>query len=370
MIHTKRARQLGLYSLTLLAAAALVACGGGGDGGDDDDNRAVAPVLLTTTVMDGLLGNALVCADLNASGTCEANEPQARTAATGKAVLNVSGVNLATTRLLAVVGTDAVDADFGAVTQAYTLQTPGTEAKVISPLTTLLRVRMDTTGENVDTAKAYIKTQLGGISPEDDYVKDRATKPEDFRAGLVARWALLSAQFQAVNSVHNWPAVLGQLGQATTRLAGVQCTSMNAACDDQLRAAAVGATPAAPTPAPTPAPAPAPVPAPAPAPTPAPAPVPAPTPAPAPVPAPAPAPTPAPAPAPAPALNGKSLYANSCAACHGADPRLNISKIQRGASASTTLGAIASNKGGMGFLAGTIGQAEAEAIASWIANPI
>ncbi len=173
MHSTKHTRKIGLFSLTLITTAALMACGGGGSGGDTDDNdndnddghSPTTPVLITTTVMDGLLRNALVCADLNANGTCETNEPQARTASDGRAVLNVTGLNMASTRLLAVVGTDAIDADFGPVTQAYTLQTPGTESKVISPLTTLIRYRMDATGESSAAAKFYVKERLGGGPP-------------------------------------------------------------------------------------------------------------------------------------------------------------------------------------------------------------
>lgn len=71
-----------------------------------------------------------------------------------------------------------------------------------------------------------------------------------------------------------------------------------------------------------------------------------------------------------PTVDGKSLYANNCASCHGANPRQNMSKILRATSASATLGAIASNTGGMGYLKTTIGQAEAQAIASFVANPI
>ena len=129
MIDTRRLRKLTLCSLTCIAAAALTACGGGGgsdneNADDDDDHNSNASAFITTTVMDGLLSNALVCVDVNANGLCDVNEPQARSASNGTAVLNVSGLNLASMRLLAVVGTDAVDADFGRVTQAYTLQTP------------------------------------------------------------------------------------------------------------------------------------------------------------------------------------------------------------------------------------------------------
>jgi len=70
------------------------------------------------------------------------------------------------------------------------------------------------------------------------------------------------------------------------------------------------------------------------------------------------------------ALSGKSLYANSCAMCHGANPAQNISKVLRGAnSSSTILNAINSNTGGMGFLKGTIGATQAADIAAYLATP-
>ncbi len=50
--------------------------------------------------------------------------------------------------------------------------------------------------------------------------------------------------------------------------------------------------------------------------------------------------------------------------CHGATPQSKF-----GGSASKTLSAIASNKGGMGFLSTSIMQAEANNIAAYIAKP-
>lgn len=98
----------------------------------------------------------------------------------------------------------------------------------------------------------------------------------------------------------------------------------------------------------------------------------APTAAPAPAATPAAAPAAAPAPAPAAAssaLNGKSLYQANCASCHGGNPAQNISKVLKGTSAGNTLNAIASNTGGMGFLSGTIGAAQANDIAAYLAQP-
>ncbi|MFP8780645.1 c-type cytochrome [Hydrogenophaga sp. RWCD_12] len=82
--------------------------------------------------------------------------------------------------------------------------------------------------------------------------------------------------------------------------------------------------------------------------------------------------TPAPAAAPAAspsALNGKSLYQANCASCHGGNPAQNISKVLKGTAPGNTLNAIASNAGGMGYLSGTIGAAQANDIAAYLAQP-
>lgn len=66
--------------------------------------------------------------------------------------------------------------------------------------------------------------------------------------------------------------------------------------------------------------------------------------------------------------NGKSLYVEHCAACHGSNPAQNIDKILRGRDAAVTQQAIAQNKGGMSYLS-SLTDAENAAIAAWIANP-
>jgi hypothetical protein len=80
---------------------------------------------------------------------------------------------------------------------------------------------------------------------------------------------------------------------------------------------------------------------------------------------PPPAPTPPP-PAPTPSAGsiGKTLWVNNCQGCHGGN-------TGKGASAATTLAAIAEpkNKFGMGFLSGSIGSTEASQIATYAANP-
>jgi hypothetical protein len=159
-------------------------------------------------------------------------------------------------------------------------------------------------------------------------------------------------------------------------LALVASTLMLGACGDGIffssespttTAAATDNTTTTPTPAPSATPTPTPTPATGTEPT---ASVPAPAPAPgaAPTPAPTPAPAPAPAPAPTPSAGsiGKTLWANNCQGCHA-----GFTILGKSASfpASTTLSAIASNKGGMGYLSGSIGATEASQIATYAASP-
>jgi hypothetical protein len=59
---------------------------------------------------------------------------------------------------------------------------------------------------------------------------------------------------------------------------------------------------------------------------------------------------------------GTTLWVNNCASCHGGDYGM-------GKNPSKTLSAIAKNTGGMGYLTGTIGQAEASRIGTYTANP-
>jgi cytochrome c5 len=60
---------------------------------------------------------------------------------------------------------------------------------------------------------------------------------------------------------------------------------------------------------------------------------------------------------------GKTLYNQNCVACHSLGSK-TASKVS-----NNTLGAIAGNVGGMGYLSTAIGQAEVNAIALYLANP-
>ncbi len=66
---------------------------------------------------------------------------------------------------------------------------------------------------------------------------------------------------------------------------------------------------------------------------------------------------------------GRTLYADNCASCHGANPTANLSGIRKGSDAQAITTAIQRDKGGMGYLS-TLSSSELTAIAQWIANPI
>ena len=70
------------------------------------------------------------------------------------------------------------------------------------------------------------------------------------------------------------------------------------------------------------------------------------------------------------AVNGKTLYATNCAACHTSNPQTNVSKVLSGANApNTILKAISSNAGGMGILKASIGATQAADLAAYLATP-
>ncbi len=124
-----------------LAVATLLA--GCGSGSDDDTPAEPTTQEVRTRVVDGAIHNATVCLDKNDNGACDAGEPAARTTADGSATLQAATEDLGRYTLLAVVGTDAVDAVSGPVPTAYVLRAPADRPALISSLTTLVKARMD-----------------------------------------------------------------------------------------------------------------------------------------------------------------------------------------------------------------------------------
>lgn len=195
--------RLGLIAATV-AALGLTACGGG-------DDEAPANVQLTTTVVDGNLSNAKVCWDQNNNGVCDTGEPSTRSDANGQATLTIPTAQLATARLIAEVGTDAVDSDTGAVTHAYTLQAPAGRHAVLSPLTSLVQAKLAADPTlTLAEAEDAVKAELGldtTVSPLVNFVEYRGQDPLYANAGLKARaWVL--GQQKAANDAGCLPPVL------------------------------------------------------------------------------------------------------------------------------------------------------------------
>lgn len=202
--------------LTLVAAAiaALSACGGGGGDGDDatpptpeppPPERTTTPV--TIAVMDGVLQNALVCLDADDNGSCDTGEVQGRTNASGKVTLEVPNADVGKHPVLALVGTDAVDADSGPVTQAYTMVAPPDATAVVSPWTSLVQTVRRSMAVTTSEAEAVVRSRAGlAVSALADYGADRSGNPDSATASRAAR--LLAALQQA-----QLAAVAGQAGQ-------------------------------------------------------------------------------------------------------------------------------------------------------------
>jgi hypothetical protein len=192
-------RTLRLASLAIASAAvlALTACGGGSDA--PATAPAPAPAATTTavpvTVVDGAISNATVCLDKNLNGLCDAGEPSGKTDASGNVSLQVSNADLGKYPILAVIGTDAVDADHGPITVPYTMQAPADKPAVVSPLTTLVQTVIAATGASSADAETTVKSQTGlNVSLFQDYTK--STTADSQTAGTVARMVVVVTQQQ------------------------------------------------------------------------------------------------------------------------------------------------------------------------------
>jgi hypothetical protein len=190
--------QLRLASLAIASAAvmALTACGGGSDAAAPAP--APAPAATTTavpvTVVDGAISNATVCLDKNLNGLCDAGEPTGKTDASGNVSLQVANADVGKYPVLAVIGTDAVDADHGPITVPYTMQAPADKA-VVSPLTTLVQTVISATGANSADAETSVKNQTGlNVSLFQDYTKSSTADSQV--AGTVARMVVVVTQQQ------------------------------------------------------------------------------------------------------------------------------------------------------------------------------
>jgi hypothetical protein len=146
-------------------------------------------------VIDGAIRNAQVCLDINGNSACDAGEPTARTDAAGKATLNVAPADAGKYPVVAIVGTDAVDADHGAVPVPFLLKAPADKPAVVSPLTTIVQNTVESSGTTSDKAAENLQAQLGmNVSVFQDYTSNRTR--EGNMLGAIARMIVVTQQQQ------------------------------------------------------------------------------------------------------------------------------------------------------------------------------
>ena len=188
------------FAATALAVATLLT----GCGSDDDAPAAPTTQEVKTSVIDGAIQNATVCLDKNNNSACDTDEPTARTAANGSATLQVPPEDVGKFTLLALVGTDAIDAVSGPVPTAYVLRTPADRTALISPLTTLVKARMDLAGGSSGAADQALQ-DAAGLSAS--LFTDFTTSADTAALAAMARLVVAAKQ------------------QASTALAGAQVTA-------------------------------------------------------------------------------------------------------------------------------------------------
>ena len=194
-----RLRPAALIAATLV----LVACS------DDDDAPAPPPVVIppaTATVsgvvLDGALSGATVCLDLNDNRACDTGEPSTTTATDGTYTLTAVATDIPAHAVLATaVSTTTSDADYGAVTAAFTLAAPAGKTAVISPFTTLALSAVDGgRAPNLQQAEidmldkmVGVAGDVGGLTIFSDY---RPNSTVDTTAALVTKRAKMYAAAQ------------------------------------------------------------------------------------------------------------------------------------------------------------------------------
>lgn len=175
-------RRTALLALGALAAASLAACG-------SNDESPPEPVVLSGVVADGPLQGATACYDLDASGTCGAEEPRGTSDADGRFTLSVEAAAAGLHAIVVEVPATAIDKDTGAaVGTAFTLKAPptgtsGAHEVFVSPLTTLVVDVAADRGLGRAEAEAAVQSQLGlANSPMANYVSGA-----DAQAATLAR---------------------------------------------------------------------------------------------------------------------------------------------------------------------------------------
>jgi hypothetical protein len=215
-----------LVATACSSALLLAACGGG------SSSSSPTPAATANTQVQGSsvgqYANAMVCADINQNGVCDAGEPSTTTDATGAYTLAAP----AGTAMVEMIGASTAFVDpvkgAGKTTSAMVYRSLADMNGVFSPLTTDV-ARLVDTGQSESAATALIAQRLGVSAAQvtSDYTKitdDTARTALETEANLLnTRFALASTMVSRgdVSSVTNQPETIKQAEQDAFNLEGV-----------------------------------------------------------------------------------------------------------------------------------------------------
>lgn len=209
----RNAKQPRLFPTTFISlaisAAVLVACGGGASEDPATDPLASSRVDLAVSVVDGPIQNAQVCLDRNDDGGCDEGEPQGRTDGSGQVVLAIDAVDRGKYPVLALIGTDAIDKDSGAVATAYRMVAPAEHPGLVSPLTTMVVAQAAVAGAGLTAANVGLAVALSRPEAADTSTPAAGARLDQFRFSDAGNW-----QFRVLlsSAAENTPA-----GDGSTR---------------------------------------------------------------------------------------------------------------------------------------------------------
>lgn len=168
------------------AALLLAACGGG-------SSSVSNSTVISGKVIDGYIGGATVCLDVNSNMTCDAGEPADTTAADGSYSFEYAG-STAGMHVLAVVPQGATDSELGEIKKPFNLLTPAEKPKTVTPLSTLVSSEMIRSKASVDEAQDAVKATHGLSKDLLDYDFKEANDEDTLAFAQVTATAIASAQ--------------------------------------------------------------------------------------------------------------------------------------------------------------------------------
>ena len=181
----------------IVATFLVSACGGGGGVTEQNENvnqQSELPVETSQNISgkaaDGYLQGALACLDFNNNSKCDIDEPNAITGVGGVYDFNDldSSLDLSTVRVIVkVIAGRTIDEDNPevALEKAYTLTSPPGETDFVSPITTLIDVKMISSPDlSQEEAEDVVKQELGFDSDSEvdlkaDYIANQQDDTPD-----------------------------------------------------------------------------------------------------------------------------------------------------------------------------------------------